>query len=108
MAKNIDGFIAKLPANRRRKIAKRTKELLLEEKSLREFRKALHLSQEELARRLKINQAAISKIEGRTDTYVSTLRAYIEALGGKLEIIARLPGKKPISISQFGDIESSK
>ena len=63
----------------------------LKEMPLHELRKAQHLSQENLAKRLNINQAAVSKMERRTDMYISTLRDYIRAMGGELEIIATFP-----------------
>ncbi|MBW7925859.1 MAG: XRE family transcriptional regulator [Burkholderiaceae bacterium] len=58
---------------------------------LAELRHAHSLSQQALAERLGINQAAVSKLERRTDMYVSTLRQYIEAMGGELHIVARFP-----------------
>ncbi|WP_223546102.1 XRE family transcriptional regulator [Pseudomonas sp. A-B-19] len=61
------------------------------EMPLHELRRAQALSQEKLAKTLHINQAAISKMERRTDMYISTLRNYIRAMGGELEIIATFP-----------------
>jgi len=61
------------------------------EMPLHELRRAQALSQETLAKILHINQAAISKMERRTDMYISTLRNYIRAMGGELEIIATFP-----------------
>lgn len=58
---------------------------------LRQMRKARAMTQVNLARRLNVNQAAISQMESRSDMYLSTLRAYIEALGGTLDIRARFP-----------------
>jgi transcriptional regulator with XRE-family HTH domain len=58
---------------------------------LHELRKAQQLSQASLAKALNINQAAVSKMERRTDMYISTLRDYIRAMGGELEIIATFP-----------------
>ena len=63
----------------------------LKEMPLHELRKAQELSQEALAKALNINQAAVSKMERRTDMYISTLRNYIQAMGGELEIIATFP-----------------
>lgn len=63
----------------------------LQQMPLHELRKAQALSQETLAKALNINQAAVSKMERRTDMYISTLRNYIEAMGGELEIIATFP-----------------
>ena len=58
---------------------------------LQELRKALELTQQQVAAALGINQVAISKMEGQTDMYVSTLRRFVEAMGGELRIVARFP-----------------
>lgn len=64
---------------------------LLEEMPLQELRQALDLTQQQVAETLKIEQAAVSKMEKQTDMYLSTLRRFIAAMGGKLEIVARFP-----------------
>lgn len=58
---------------------------------LDKLRKARSLTQTALAERLQTDQSAISKMEGRTDMYLSTLREYVEALGGTLELRADFP-----------------
>lgn len=58
---------------------------------LRQMRKARAMTQVSIARRLNVNQAAISQMESRSDMYLSTLRAYVEALGGTLDIRAQFP-----------------
>lgn len=58
---------------------------------LREIRRAREMTQETLAEALGMSQSEVSKVERRTDVYVSTLRRYIEAMGGELEIVARFP-----------------
>ncbi len=105
MAVKFDDYIKKLPRKERNAITKRSKELLAEEATLQELRKALHCSQEKVAGELGVNQAAVSKIERRADMYVSTLRSYIEAMGGSLEIIAQFPGSRPVHISQFRELD---
>jgi transcriptional regulator with XRE-family HTH domain len=79
---------------------------MLADLPLAELRQALHMTQETLAELLETSQPEISKIEHRTDVYVSTLRRYIEAMGGELEIIARFPEGK-VSINQFRDLAKS-
>jgi transcriptional regulator with XRE-family HTH domain len=64
---------------------------LREQMRLDELRHACRLSQQELARRLKSHQAQISRLEQRADLFVSTVRRYVEALGGELEIVATFP-----------------
>ena len=59
----------------------------LKEMPLHELRRAQELTQETLAKTLHVDQAAISRLERRTDMYISTLRNYIRGMGGELEII---------------------
>lgn len=66
-------------------------EAMLIEMQLQELRKARHVTQVELAGAMQIEQAAVSKIERREDMYVSTLREYIAALGGELQLVAAFP-----------------
>jgi transcriptional regulator with XRE-family HTH domain len=77
-------------------------EQMLAEMPLQELRRARHLSQEQLAEILHVRHATISKLERRTDMYISTLRSYIQAMGGDLEITARFPDGE-IRINQFSD-----
>ncbi len=77
---------------------------LLAEMPLHELRQAKALSQVKLAESLHVNQAAVSKIEHRTDMYISTLRDYIRAMGGDLEIVAKFPDGS-VKISNFTSIE---
>jgi helix-turn-helix protein len=67
-----------------------------------ELRRACQLSQEQLAATLAEKQPSISRLEQRTDMYVSTLRRYIEAMGGQLDIVARFPDGEA-SIDQFAE-----
>lgn len=70
------------------------------------LRHARKLSQVRLAEIMETTQPEISKIEHRTDLYVSTLRSYIEAMGGVLEIVARFPDGN-VKITQFHDADDS-
>lgn len=79
---------------------------LRKDMDLAELRNAMRLSQEELARTLKIGQASVAKMEKRTDMYVSTLRRFIEAMGGELDIVARFPGHD-ISITTFTQVRDA-
>ena len=80
----------RLSPERQQRIRERTQELL-GELPLQELRQARALSQEELAEVLGLNQATISKLERRTDMYLSSLRRFVEAMGGELEITASFP-----------------
>jgi DNA-binding transcriptional regulator YiaG len=66
---------------------------ILADMEISELREALNVRQTDLARKLRTTQAAISRLEARPDTKISTLQKYIEALGGKLEVRANLPGR---------------
>ncbi|MGH7688126.1 MAG: XRE family transcriptional regulator [Gemmatimonadaceae bacterium] len=85
--------------------AARTKAMLTEPR-LQDLRRARQLSQEDLAERLGASQPEVSKMESRADVYVSTVRRYIEAMGGELDIVARFPDGS-VKINQFHDLESA-
>ena len=89
MAIRLDDFIARLPATKRDSIAARSAELIAEEATLRQLRQARHRSRAEIGARLQIEPADVSQIERRTDLYLRTLRDQIEAMGGRLEVVAR-------------------
>ncbi len=102
MAKNFRELEAKMsPAARARAEAKAKR--MLQDMALDELREALKLTQESLAESLHVNQAAISKVERRSDMLISTLRKIIQAMGGELEIRAILPAGV-VRINQFQDV----
>src|SRR5258706_8718227 len=70
---SLNDFIARLPASERRRIEARAKELIAEEMSLQDLRRAVGKTQTAVARRLKVGQDAVSKLETRSDMYISTL-----------------------------------
>ncbi len=89
---------------------KRSKEktrLMLEAMPLQELRQARALSQDEIAKTLGIKQAAVSKLERRTDMYLSTLRKFIGAMGGHLEIVAHFP-EGDVSVEQFETLDEKR
>jgi DNA-binding XRE family transcriptional regulator len=96
--------LSTLPASRRKKIAKRTAELIAEEMTMRELRKARAMTQVSMAKELGIKQEQVSRIEKRTDLHISTLKRSIEAMGGELELIARFPDGAPVKITGFAEI----
>lgn len=89
------------PRSRARSDAKARK--MLAELPLNELRRARGLSQQQLAEVLNVQQPSIAKIERRTDMYISTLRSHIEAMGGKLEVLARFP-EGTVRISNFSEL----
>lgn len=90
MAGKFRDLYDKMPADAKQRIETRV-ERTLEEMPLQELREARQLTQQQLAEQLKSGQAAVSKLERRADMYVSTLRRFIEAMGGELDIVARFP-----------------
>jgi ribosome-binding protein aMBF1 (putative translation factor) len=102
MSKPFKTLRKKMSLPARKAAAAKTKEML-KEMPLRELRQAHQMSQERLAELLLTKQANVSRIERRTDMYISTLRSYIEAMGGKLDIIAKFPDGE-VYINQFEDI----
>jgi hypothetical protein len=80
---------------------------LLAELPLAELRRARGLSQKTLAGVLNVDQASISKMERRTDMYISTLRSHIEAMGGELEIVARFPDGT-VKIANFNGVDAAE
>jgi transcriptional regulator with XRE-family HTH domain len=95
-------LIDAMPANRRQKIAQRVRETIAA-MPLDELRKARQMTQAKLAQSLGVNQGEVSKIEHRTDLYLSTLSEYVEALGGRLEIRAVFPDRE-VRITQFEEL----
>ena len=102
MTKSLNEIMGKLPAARRAKIEQRGAGLIRDEMTLVQLRKDLNLTQEQMADILEKRQAEVSKFEKRGDMLISTLRSYIRALGGELELVARLPGRDPVKLSELG------
>ena len=104
MARKFDELRNKMSPESRARADRLTAELLAE-MPLHELRRARLLSQEEIAECLSIQQPAVSKIERNTDMYISTLRRFIEAMGGELNIEASFPEGK-VSITRLGPTEA--
>jgi DNA-binding XRE family transcriptional regulator len=101
MAIKARDYIAKLPRSEQIAIKAEAQQLIAEELTLAELREARRRSQAELAKKLGVQQSAISRIERRTDMYLSTLSGIVEAMGGTIEIVARFPDRPPVRINQF-------
>ena len=94
-------------APERRRRIEAIKSDLLAEMPLHELRRARTLTQRDLAETLKVNQPAVSKLEQRADVYVSSLRSYIEAVGGRLKIVAEFP-EGEVAITNFSDVGTAE
>ncbi len=101
--RNFRELVKAMPADRQQKIAHRVRQSLAS-MPLEEIRKARRMTQAKLADALGVNQGEVSKIEHRTDVYLSTLAGYVEALGGKLEIRAVFRDRE-MRITQFEELQ---
>ena len=104
--KNLERIRKDLPPSRRKKVERRAAQLIAEEMSLRELRQALKLTQERMAETLGIGQEGVSRLEKRSDLLISTLRSYVEAMGGSLSIVAEFPDRHPIVLSGLASMET--
>jgi DNA-binding XRE family transcriptional regulator len=102
MTVSLEEILQGLPADRRERIEQRAAELIAEELNLREVRRLRKLTQVRLAKKLKIGQEGVSRIEKRKDLNLSTLRSYVEGVGGKLSLIVEFPDQPPVLLAAFG------
>lgn len=108
MATTLKSKLQKLPAARQAKIKHRVAQLIAEETTLAELRRALEFTQDELSKKLHINQEAVSRLEKRSDLLLSTLKNYIKVMGGELTLTAKFPNKPPVILTGFHDLERMK
>lgn len=104
MARSLKQMIDALPPARQARINKRAAALVAEERTLQDLRRAMKQTQAAVARRLKIKQENVSRIESRTDLLLSTLELYVAALGGKLRFVAEFPDRPLVVIDGLGSI----
>lgn len=108
MGKSLNDKMNELPAARRERILAEADRLHAEYLTLQELRKAKKLTQVQLAETLNIRQATIAQMEKRSDLMLSTLRSYVEAMGGKLSLMVEFPDRTPVSLEGFGDTEEPR
>jgi DNA-binding XRE family transcriptional regulator len=104
MGRTLGEVMDALPKRRRARIDARYRELKDEIEGLRELRKVAGKAQADIAAALKIKQPSVSKIEKQTDMYLSTLRSYVEAMGGKLDLVVRLPARRAMHLNRLGEV----
>jgi transcriptional regulator with XRE-family HTH domain len=104
--KSLNDRMAELGEPRRRKIEARAAELVAEEMSLRDLRRAHRLTQARIGKTLRIGQDGVSRLEQRSDLLISTLRNFVEAMGGDLQLIARFPDRPAVAVTGLSGIES--
>ena len=103
MKKSFNTLREKMSPESRTRAGEKARQLM-QEMPLQELRQARRISQEQLAKNLHTKQSNVSRIEKRTDMYISTLREVIKGMGGDLEIVARFPDGN-VRISQFEELE---
>jgi hypothetical protein len=101
-------IFAALPRARQQKIKRRAAELIAEELTLRDLRKAKQITQEEVAQRLSGRQVYVSRLERRADMKLSTLREYVRALGGDLQLMVTFPGDAPVKLREIGAVPARR
>ncbi|MDK9706407.1 MAG: helix-turn-helix domain-containing protein [Desulforhopalus sp.] len=105
MTQSFNMLKERLPAESKNKIEERLN-VALQEMLLAELRQAGKFTQRQLAKSLKIKQASVSRMESQTDMYLSTIRKYIEAMGGEFEIVAKFP-EGSIRVGKFKELNTS-
>jgi len=108
MATTLKDKMKTLPTKRRKKVEARARQLIAEELSLRDLRKARAKTQVAVAKELGINQESVSRLEKRSDLMISTLRNYIEAMGGELHLLAEFPDRPPVHLRGLAVIDEAK
>ena len=104
MGRTLGEMIDALPKQRRERVDAQYRKLRDDVESLREIRKVAGKAQADIAAALKIKQPSVSKIEKQTDMYLSTLRSYVEAIGGKLDLVVRLPSRRAMHLNRLGEV----
>lgn len=103
MGRSLTDIIADLPADEQAAIEQRYQELKQDVEGLRELRQIAGKAQADIASALNIKQPSVSQIERQTDMYLSTLRSYVEAIGGQLELTVKLPARRTLKLQSIGD-----
>jgi transcriptional regulator with XRE-family HTH domain len=102
---NLEQIKKELSPARRKKVEARAAELIAEEMTLQELRRARKLTQVRMAKKLGVSQDGISKLEKRSDLLLSTLRKTVEAMGGSLSLVAEFPDRNPVVLSGIAENE---
>lgn len=103
---DLDTLLNELTPGQRRKVEERTAQLIAEEMTLRALRKARKRTQVQLAKKLGVTQDSVSRMEKRSDLLLSTLRKTVEAMGGRLSLVAEFPDQAPVVLAGIADSET--
>ncbi len=104
MPRALSDVINSLPTDRRQRVETRYAELRDTVDGLAQLRIAAGKTQGSVASMLAVKQPSISKLERQADMYLSTLRSYVQAIGGELELVVRLPARPPFKLERLGDV----
>jgi DNA-binding XRE family transcriptional regulator len=102
MVKKLDDVLSALPTKRQEKIHARAAELA----TLRDLRIAASQTQQDMAQALGVRQDTISRLEQRSDMLLSTMRRYVEAMGGQLDLVATFPNRPSVKLSHWADVSN--
>jgi transcriptional regulator with XRE-family HTH domain len=108
MARTHEEIMATLPPERQARIKARADAMLAEIEGLKALRQLTQRSQAQIAASLGVKQPSVLKIERQTDLYLSTLRRFVEAAGGTLELRVELPGTGAFTLTGLGEISEAK
>jgi transcriptional regulator with XRE-family HTH domain len=108
MAKNVEDKIRELSLAQRKRVETRATQLIADELTLRELRKARKLTQVRMAKALGVTQDSVSRLEKRSDLLLSTLRKTVNAMGGTLSLVAEFPDRGPVVLSGISGDEPRK
>jgi transcriptional regulator with XRE-family HTH domain len=103
MTTNVRDIVAALTPAQRKKVNRRAAELIAEEMTLRELRRARRLTQSRIAKALGISQDGVSRLENRTDFLISTLRKTVQAMGGRVSVVISFPDGPAVELAGLGD-----
>jgi len=103
MPVNVNEIIRKLSPAERKKVEARAAEIIAEEMSLRDLRRARKLTQARVAKALGVTQDSVSRLEKRSDLLLSTLRKTVKAMGGDVRIVAEFPDRAPVVLSGLSE-----
>jgi transcriptional regulator with XRE-family HTH domain len=103
MPVNVNEIIRKLSPAERKKVEDRAAEIIAQEMSLRDLRKARKLTQARVAKTLGITQDSVSRLEKRSDLLLSTLRRTVKAMGGDVRIVAEFPDRAPVVLFELSE-----
>jgi transcriptional regulator with XRE-family HTH domain len=106
MASSLDDVLAAMPEERRARIKARAADKVREIEGLKALRKLTRHSQEQIAQSLGVKQPSVLKMERQADLYLSTLRRFVEAAGGTLELRVELPGTGVFTLTGVGEIDA--